>query len=90
MLVVLDAGLSSITCSEDNYTVSGDTVSLSQSLAVGSIVTCSGYYTLTATDIDNLERVTTTTVSARDEHSYGLEESFTETVQLSQVKEPRG
>lgn len=83
--VILDAGLSNITCSENNYTVSGDTVSLSESLAVGSIVTCVGHYTLTTTDIGNLERVTTTTVSAWDGHSYGLEESFTETVQLSQV-----
>lgn len=80
----IDAGTSIIGCSE-NDSVSDNLFISPGSLEVGGVVSCRGNYAVTADDIDNLERMTNTTVTAKDEYGYGVNHSYTEIVGLSQV-----
>lgn len=53
----------------------------------GASVECTGTYTLTAEDIDNLSRATFVTISAKDQYGYELGASKDDTVTLKQVNE---
>lgn len=77
-------GRSTVVC-DKAFIVPRDSVTLAYPLAVDETVTCSGAYSLTVQDIDNLERITIGTVTAKDEYSYEVGASDTETVALSQV-----
>lgn len=80
-----DAGQSAIVCGESS-TVFEDMVLFTAPLAVDAVITCSGTHVLTAADVDNLERTTIGTATAKDEYDYKVEASSSETVSLSQVR----
>lgn len=58
---------------------------LTSPLAAGASTVCTGTYTLTAQDIDNLLRASLVTVEANDQYGYEVEASADETVTLDQV-----
>lgn len=58
---------------------------LTSPLAAGAFVVCTGTYTLTAEDINNLLRASRVTVDAKDQYGYEVEASADETVTLEQV-----
>lgn len=58
---------------------------LTSPLAADASVVCTGTYTLTAQDINNLLRTNLATVKASDQYDYEVEASVTDTVMLEQV-----
>lgn len=60
---------------------------LTSPLAAGVSVVCTGTYTLTAEDIDNLLRASRVTVDAEDQYGYEVGASAEETVTLEQVSQ---
>lgn len=78
--------VSTIKCPADvSVEYSGLAVVLTSPLAAGASVVCTGTYTLTAQDIDDLLRTNVVTVEARDNYDYEVEASVTDTVTLDQV-----
>lgn len=63
----------------------GTALVLTSPLAPGASVRCTGAYTLTAEDIDNLLRASRVTVDAKDQYDYGVGAFADETVTLEQV-----
>lgn len=64
---------------------SGSAVVLTSPLAAGASIVCTGTYTLTTQDIDNLLCSSLGTVTANDRYDFEVEASVTETVTLEQA-----
>lgn len=57
----------------------------SGSLAMGSVVSCGGVYTVTTDNGNSIERMTNTTVTAKDEYGSGVDHSYAKMVERSMV-----
>lgn len=79
-------GLSTIECNTGLKFI-GSAVIFTESLRVGAIITCSGAYLLVASDVENLQRESLTTLVAVDEHSFEVTTQETTIVLLKQVGE---
>lgn len=69
-----------------NVTVAGNAVVLVDPLVVDDWFTCAAMHILTSDDVDNLERDSTATVSAKDVYDFEVSASDTEVVELDQVR----
>lgn len=86
--LVTGAGASNILCdSIDIEVLEKGSVIFANPLAAGDAVECTGTYTLSPDDVENLRRESVVTVEAKDEDGYRVGKSVTETVPLNQASE---
>lgn len=81
-------GSSTIECNTLSE-VSGVAVIFVHPLAADAAIACTGVHTLTASDVDHLKRESIVTVAAKDEYSFGVTDSVTQTVLFEQVRRHR-
>lgn len=84
-----DEGLSTIKCSTESE-LNGSATLFTEPLSIGTTITCSGVYALTASDVDNLKRESLTTLVATDKYFFQVAREESEVVSLEQVTKQRG
>lgn len=70
---------------DSDFSVDGDEVLLSSSLALEAVVTCNGTHELNIADVDNLERRSTANVTAVDKYSKEVAAAAAMVVAFEQV-----
>lgn len=86
MRLVAEAGASIIQCASiDTEPLGIGYVMFTKPLEVGDTLVCTGTYTLTSDDVENLRRQSLVTVEAKDEGGYHVGMSVTRIVPLDQA-----